>query len=171
MQRGAFPAAQRKSHVAYVGMRERPGVLCHLVRNYNRATRNNCARPRPRVIYPSHPESGHRIGMDEDTGPRAWGPGPAVDPFLFLSHSHSLSLYLSPANPVSRQRGASYIIQRPSRNCGVKPHIGDAECRGTDRIGLPCGPRRYLRSIISGIYRCRRQPRAVLRPARTNDIP
>lgn len=42
--------------------------------------------------------------------------------------------------------------------------------RRTDRIGLPCAPRRYLRSIISGIYRWRRQLHAVLRPTRANDI-
>lgn len=157
-------------------MRERDREYpCHLVRNYNRAAHNNRARPRPRVIYPSHPESdranGPRIETDGDAGAR----GSGTRFCLSLAPRFSFPLALSFAGqPWFRGNAHPISSNGPSRNCGVKPHIGDAECRGcrgTDRIGLPCGLRRYLRSIISGIYRCRRQPRAVLRPARANDIP
>lgn len=64
------------------------------------------------------------------------------------------------------RRDAAHLYHRKTAELG-RGETG----RGTDRIGLPCAPRRYLRSIISGIYRWRRQLCAALRPNRDNDIP
>lgn len=155
-------------------MREKPGVLCHLVRNYNRATRNNRARPRPRVIYPSHPESdranGLRIGMTTTRGPRAPGPGLRTS-FLFLSHSLCFSLSLAFAGQ-PRLKDNARPISSNSR-CGTAGWSRISAMPSAEApIGSSCrAARDYLRSIISGIYRCRHQPRAVLRPTWANDIP
>ena len=135
-------------------------MLCHLVRNYNHATHNNRARPRPCVIYTNHPES------DRANGPR-------IETTTLRGPGTRSCLFRSVCLSFAGQPRFEAILYHPTAvaELRVKPHIGDAECRGTDRIRLPCGLRRYLRSIISGIYRCRRQPRAVLRPTRANDIP
>lgn len=114
-----------------------------------------------RVIYPSHPESD-----------RACASGPGRSHF----GAPETRSPCSPANPVSEamhlyHRTAAAAAAAVAAELRGETAYRRCRCRGTDRIGLPCGPRRYLRSIISGIYRCRRQPRAVLRPTRANDIP
>lgn len=96
----------------------KPGVLCHLVRNYNRATRNNRARPRPRVIYPSHPESedranGPRLGMTMTRGPGARS-------YFFLIHP----LSLLPANPILKT-----ILYHPTAVAELRGEAADRRCR------------------------------------------
>lgn len=65
---------------------------------------------------------------------------------------------------------ATYIIEENFARNTSSCCLLRAETARTDRIELPCCLRRYLRSIISGIYRCRRQLRSPLRPELANDI-
>lgn len=122
VRRGAFPAAQRKSHVArrYAGETGSAVPHCHLVRNYNRATHNNRARPRPRVIYPSHPESDHgpRIGMTTR--------GPGARSYFSLTHSVSLFVRLLPANPVSK---TTRILHHPTAVAELRGEAAYRRCR------------------------------------------
>lgn len=118
------------NHTLRVGMRERPGVPCHLVRNYNRAAHNNRARPRPRVIYPSHPESDRANGPpdrnDGDAGARGSGTRFCFSLAPRLSLSLSLSLYLSPANPGFE---ATRILYHPTAVAELRGETAHRRCR------------------------------------------
>lgn len=120
------------NHTLRVGMRERRPGLCPVPQLQPRTRCNNRYAAAARVIYPSHPESDRARAPGWRTrGPR--------DPFLL-----SLSLLSFVGQPRFRSDAHLYHRTAAAAELRVETAHRRCQCRGTDRIGLPCGCRNVI---------------------------